>query len=167
MIPKPTTRLTNTTTKYPAPIYQAAVMQPYSLTPGPEEWEMQDRLVAGATISNIADPVGLGVDELKRASEIWQSLIKRFEKRNEQRIHLADTSLRHEVFDPLMDTMEAQSPQEGPQPRRHNNQCPISAYSHLLNATRLATGCPDSTRKHKCQCIHVFANPVVPEGRRT
>ncbi|GAW03636.1 Retrovirus-related Pol polyprotein from transposon TNT 1-94 Includes: ame: Full=Protease [Lentinula edodes] len=49
----------------------------------------------------------LGVDKTKRASEIWQSLIKRFEKHDEQRIHLAETSLRHKVFDPLTDTMEA------------------------------------------------------------
>ncbi|KAJ3859090.1 hypothetical protein EV359DRAFT_68462 [Lentinula novae-zelandiae] len=82
-IPKPTPRVTDTTTEYPAPIYPTAAMQPYSLTLCPEEWETQDRLVAGAIVSNIVDPVGLGINELKRASEIWQNLIKRFEKCDE------------------------------------------------------------------------------------
>ncbi|KAJ3869613.1 hypothetical protein EV359DRAFT_12497, partial [Lentinula novae-zelandiae] len=72
----------------------------YSPTPCPEEWEARDRLVAGAIVSNITDPTGLGIDETKRASEIWQELIKRFEKRDEQRIHLADTNLRQEKYDP-------------------------------------------------------------------
>ncbi|KAJ3860460.1 hypothetical protein EV359DRAFT_23303, partial [Lentinula novae-zelandiae] len=78
----------------------------FSPTPCLEEWESRDRLVAGAIVSNITDPVGLGVDETKRASEIWIALIKRFEKRNEQRIHLADTNLRQEKYNPLEDMME-------------------------------------------------------------
>ncbi|KAJ3860976.1 hypothetical protein EV359DRAFT_66879 [Lentinula novae-zelandiae] len=78
---------------YPGQIYPPAQLQTplFSLTPCLEEWEA--RLVAGAIVSNITDPVGLGVDETKRASDIWQALIKRFEKRDEQRIHLADTNL--------------------------------------------------------------------------
>ncbi|KAJ3858552.1 hypothetical protein EV359DRAFT_684, partial [Lentinula novae-zelandiae] len=78
----------------------------FSPTPFPEEWEARDRLVAGAIISNITDPVGLGIDKTKRASEIWSALIKRFEKRDEQRIHLADTSLCQQKFDPNESTME-------------------------------------------------------------
>lgn len=87
-IPKPNS--------YPGPIYPAS--QPatplFSPTPCPEEWEARDWLVTGAIVSNIIDPVGLGIDETKRASEVWTMLIKCFEKRDEQRIHLADTSLR-------------------------------------------------------------------------
>ncbi|KAJ3860385.1 hypothetical protein EV359DRAFT_85377 [Lentinula novae-zelandiae] len=75
--------------------------------PYPEEWEARDRLVAGAIVSNIIDPIGLGVDETKQASKIWLSLIKHFEKCDEQRIHLADTGLQHGVFDPTTDTMES------------------------------------------------------------
>ncbi|GAW04347.1 retrotransposon Ty1-copia subclass [Lentinula edodes] len=89
--------------KYPDPIYpptQPTGTPLFSPTPCPEEWEIRDRLVAGAIVSNITDPVGLGIDETKRASEIWQELIKRFEKRDEQRIHLADTNLRQEKYDP-------------------------------------------------------------------
>ncbi|KAJ3863325.1 hypothetical protein EV359DRAFT_82495 [Lentinula novae-zelandiae] len=102
-IPKPTPR----TQDYPGPIYPTMATPPYSPTPHPEEWELRDRLVGGAIVSNIVDPIGLGVDEMKRASEIWQNLIKRFEKRDEQQIHLAETGLRREVFDPSTDTMES------------------------------------------------------------
>ncbi|KAJ3858500.1 hypothetical protein EV359DRAFT_68966 [Lentinula novae-zelandiae] len=100
-------KLTPRTQDYPGPIYPMMATPPYSPTPHPEEWELRDRLVAGAIVSNIVDPIGLGVDETKRASEIWQNLIKRFEKRDEQQIHLAETSLRREVFDPSTDTMES------------------------------------------------------------
>ncbi|KAJ3858692.1 hypothetical protein EV359DRAFT_87353 [Lentinula novae-zelandiae] len=99
-IPKPNS--------YPGPIYP--VSQPptplFSPTPCLEEWELCDRLIARAIVSNITDPVGLGVDKTKRSSEIWQMLVKRFEKRDEQRIHLADTNLRQEKYEPLEDTME-------------------------------------------------------------
>ncbi|KAJ3861260.1 hypothetical protein EV359DRAFT_9294, partial [Lentinula novae-zelandiae] len=70
----------------------------FSPTPCLEEWESRDRLVAGAIVSNVTDPVGLGIDETKRASEIWAALIKRFEKRDEH--------LRQEKYDPAEDTME-------------------------------------------------------------
>lgn len=52
---------------YPGPIYPSthATTPLFSATPCPEEWELRDRLVAGAIISNITDPVGLGVDETK------------------------------------------------------------------------------------------------------
>ncbi|KAJ3858419.1 hypothetical protein EV359DRAFT_87776 [Lentinula novae-zelandiae] len=87
---------------YPGPIYPPTLTPTplFSPTPCLEEWELRDRLVAGAIISNITDPVGLGVDKTQRVSEIWQALIKRFEKRDEQCIHLADTSLRQEKYDP-------------------------------------------------------------------
>ncbi|KAJ3912220.1 hypothetical protein F5877DRAFT_72584 [Lentinula edodes] len=78
-------------------------IQPY---PCPEEWEVRDRLVAGAIVSNTVNPVGLGIDETKCASEIWSRLIKWFKKQDEQRIYLAETALRHEVFDPTADNME-------------------------------------------------------------
>ncbi|KAJ3921493.1 hypothetical protein F5877DRAFT_64903 [Lentinula edodes] len=93
---------------YPGPIYLSTLPPTplFSPTPCLEEWEARDRLVAGAITSNITDPVGLGVDETKRAHEIWQALIKRFEKRDKQRIHLADTNLRNEKFDPPEVTME-------------------------------------------------------------
>ncbi|KAJ3862299.1 hypothetical protein EV359DRAFT_65754 [Lentinula novae-zelandiae] len=82
--PKPTP----TTENYPRPIYQAAPTPAYSVTPCLEEWVLHDRLVAGAIVSNIADPIGLGIDETKRASEIWQSLIKRYTTSEEpQRTH--------------------------------------------------------------------------------
>ncbi|KAJ3917357.1 hypothetical protein F5877DRAFT_68308 [Lentinula edodes] len=93
---------------YPGPIYPPTQLTTplFSPTPFPEEWEARDRLVAGVIVFNITDPVGLGVDETKRANEIWQALIKRFEKRDEQRIHLADTNLRQEKYDPMESTME-------------------------------------------------------------
>ncbi|KAJ3918191.1 hypothetical protein F5877DRAFT_43079, partial [Lentinula edodes] len=69
-IPKPTP----TTENYPRSIYQVVPTPAYSVTPYPEEWEVRDRLVAGVIVSNIIDPIGLGVDKTKRASEIWQSL---------------------------------------------------------------------------------------------
>ncbi|KAJ4478653.1 hypothetical protein C8J55DRAFT_561002 [Lentinula edodes] len=58
--------------KYPAPIYPPTQLTTplFSPTPYPEEWEARDRLVAGAIVSNIIDPVRLGIDETKRASEI-------------------------------------------------------------------------------------------------
>ncbi|KAJ3863729.1 hypothetical protein EV359DRAFT_42560, partial [Lentinula novae-zelandiae] len=69
-IPKPTPR----TEDYPGPIYPTTATPLYSPTPYPEEWELRDRLVAGAIVSNIVDPIGLGIDETKRACEIWQNL---------------------------------------------------------------------------------------------
>lgn len=100
-IPKPNS--------YLQPIYPAvqATTTPWSSpTPFPEEWDARDRLVAGTIISNITDPVRLGIDETKWASEIWTALVKRFKKQDEQRIHLADTSLCQEKFDPAESTME-------------------------------------------------------------
>lgn len=71
--------------QYPGQIYPSSQPTPlFSPTPCLEEWEARDRLVAGVIVSNITDPVGLGVDETKRASKIWQTLIKWFEKRDEQ-----------------------------------------------------------------------------------
>lgn len=100
MIPRPN--------NYPGPIYPLAQTTTplFRLTPCLEEWEARDRLVAGVIISNITDPASLGIDETKRASEIWTALVKRFEKCDEQRIHLADTNLRQEKFDPAELTME-------------------------------------------------------------
>ncbi|KAJ3858430.1 hypothetical protein EV359DRAFT_52229, partial [Lentinula novae-zelandiae] len=90
---------------YPGPIYPTTQTPTplFSPTPCLEEWEARDRLVAGAIVLNITDPVGLGVDETKRASEIWQAF---FEKRDEQQIHLTDTNLQQEKYDPLENTME-------------------------------------------------------------
>ncbi|KAJ3860244.1 hypothetical protein EV359DRAFT_27663, partial [Lentinula novae-zelandiae] len=67
-IPKPNS--------YPGPIYPTTQQTTplFSPTPFPEEWEACDRLVAGAIVSNITDPVGLGIDKTKRASEIWSML---------------------------------------------------------------------------------------------
>ncbi|KAJ3862763.1 hypothetical protein EV359DRAFT_83007 [Lentinula novae-zelandiae] len=99
-IPKPNS--------YPGPIYPSTQLTTplFSPTPYPEEWEAHDRLVAGAIVSNIIDPVGLGIDGTTRVANIWMNLIKHFEKRDEQRIHLADTSLRQQKFDPSESTME-------------------------------------------------------------
>ncbi|KAJ3858494.1 hypothetical protein EV359DRAFT_9290, partial [Lentinula novae-zelandiae] len=64
--------------KYPGQIYPPTQLTTplFSPTPYPEEWEAHDRLVASAIVLNITDPVGLGIDKTKRASEIWQELIK-------------------------------------------------------------------------------------------
>ncbi|KAJ3912886.1 hypothetical protein F5877DRAFT_84343 [Lentinula edodes] len=88
------------------PLMTQAATPLFSPMPCLKEWEVHNRLVAGAIVLNITDPVGLGVDETKRASEIWLALIKCFKKRDEQRIHLADMSLCQEKYNPLEDTME-------------------------------------------------------------
>lgn len=58
--------------KYPGPIYLPTQLTTplFSPTPYPEEWEARDRLAAGAIVLNIINPVGLGIDETKRALEI-------------------------------------------------------------------------------------------------
>lgn len=100
MIPRPNS--------YPGLIYPSAQTTTplFSSTPCLEEWEACDRLIAGAIVSNITNPVGLGIDETKRASETWTALIKRFEKCNEQCIYLADMNIQQEKFNPVKLTME-------------------------------------------------------------
>lgn len=66
----------------------------YSPTPSYEEWFMRERWVADVIISNIEDATGTGLDETKRASEIFAYLTKLYEQKSEQRVFQADTVLR-------------------------------------------------------------------------
>ncbi|KIK49982.1 hypothetical protein GYMLUDRAFT_253376 [Collybiopsis luxurians FD-317 M1] len=49
---------------------------------------------------NIADPIGLGVDETRNSASIWKGLVNKFEKQNEQKIKLADHALWKCIYDP-------------------------------------------------------------------
>ncbi|KAF5377741.1 hypothetical protein D9757_009387 [Collybiopsis confluens] len=81
----------------PTPPYSFTTTTPtviYSTTPLPEEWVARNAITSSIIITNIVDPVGLGVDESKDSPAIWNALVQKFERRNEQKIHLADSALR-------------------------------------------------------------------------
>ncbi|KIK52276.1 hypothetical protein GYMLUDRAFT_251322 [Collybiopsis luxurians FD-317 M1] len=72
----------------------------YSTTPLPEEWSARDAITKSVIVTNIADPVGLGVDETKNSASIWKGLVDKFKKWNKQKIKLADDALRKCIYDP-------------------------------------------------------------------
>ncbi|KAE9397295.1 hypothetical protein BT96DRAFT_941021 [Gymnopus androsaceus JB14] len=78
----------------------------WSSTPLYEEWTTRDATATSIIITNVRDPVGVGIEDDKSAAEIWKFLINKYEKRVEQRIHLADTALRSHTYEPELTTME-------------------------------------------------------------
>lgn len=63
-------------------------------------------MVASIIYLNCNDPVGIGIERDDVASKSWKYLIKKYESRNKQRIHIADTTLREHKFNPETTTME-------------------------------------------------------------
>ncbi|KAE9397906.1 hypothetical protein BT96DRAFT_940552 [Gymnopus androsaceus JB14] len=97
-IPKPTAAMY---------IYTAQSASPVdSLFPSPGEWNQRERMVASIVFLNCTDPIGIGIDRGDTAHKTWQYLIKKYEAKDEQRIHIADTLLRQHKFDPESTTME-------------------------------------------------------------
>ncbi|KAE9389134.1 hypothetical protein BT96DRAFT_947107 [Gymnopus androsaceus JB14] len=97
-IPKPT----SATYVYPA-------QTPSSIDshfPSPGEWIQRERMVASIIYLNCTNPVGIGIEKDDSAHKTWQYLVKKYESRNEQRIHLADTALRAQKYNPETTKME-------------------------------------------------------------
>ena len=69
----------------------------WSQTPLYEEWVTRDVTAASILVTNIRDPVSIGIEEEKSSVEIWKLLMEKFEKRVKQQIHLADTSLHTHI----------------------------------------------------------------------
>lgn len=97
-IPKPTTATYIYTSQTPSP--------PDSLYPSPSEWNQRERMVASIIYLNCNDPIGIGIERDDNASKTWKYLIKKYEARDEQRIHIADTNLREQKYNPETTTME-------------------------------------------------------------
>ncbi|KIK53183.1 hypothetical protein GYMLUDRAFT_102561, partial [Collybiopsis luxurians FD-317 M1] len=49
----------------------------FSKLPLPEEWVSHDAIVTSIIVTNIVDPVGLGVDEDETSAAIWTALVSR------------------------------------------------------------------------------------------
>ncbi|KAE9388806.1 hypothetical protein BT96DRAFT_947320 [Gymnopus androsaceus JB14] len=77
-----------------------------SVTPSPGEWNQHKQMVASIIFLNCTDPVGIGIKHSDTAHKTWQYLIKKYEARDEQCIHIADTLLREHKFNPDSTTME-------------------------------------------------------------
>lgn len=97
-IPRPTTATY---------IYMAQTSsQPDSISPSPSEWNQRERMVASIIYLNCVDPIGIGIERTDTASKTWKYLVKKYESRDEQRIHIADTILCEHKFNPETSTME-------------------------------------------------------------
>ncbi|KAE9384692.1 hypothetical protein BT96DRAFT_950377 [Gymnopus androsaceus JB14] len=55
---------------------------------------------------NCTDPIGIGIERANTSSKTWAYLLKKYKSRDEQRIHIADTTLREHKFNPETTTME-------------------------------------------------------------
>ncbi|KAE9403466.1 hypothetical protein BT96DRAFT_936473 [Gymnopus androsaceus JB14] len=80
--------------------------QIWSSTPLYKEWVAQDATATSIIVTNIRDPVGVGVEDDKSSAVIWKFLTDKYEKQVEQQIHLADTALRSHTYKPESTTME-------------------------------------------------------------
>ncbi|KAE9406859.1 hypothetical protein BT96DRAFT_1048017 [Gymnopus androsaceus JB14] len=88
-------------------IYTAQTASPVdSQSPSPGEWNQRERMVASIIYLNCTDPIGIGIERGDTAHKTWQYLTKKYESRDEQRIHIADTTLREHKFNPDTTTME-------------------------------------------------------------
>ncbi|KAE9387122.1 hypothetical protein BT96DRAFT_1005429 [Gymnopus androsaceus JB14] len=74
--------------------------QIWSSTPLYKEWVAQDATATSIIVTNIRDPVGVGVEDDKSSAVIWKFLTDKYEKQVEQQIHLADTALRSHTYKP-------------------------------------------------------------------
>ncbi|KIK62673.1 hypothetical protein GYMLUDRAFT_242322 [Collybiopsis luxurians FD-317 M1] len=70
----------------------------FSKLPLPEEWVSHNAIITSIIVTNIVDPVSLGLDEDETSAVIWTALVSRFEKCNEQKIHLADSALHKCIY---------------------------------------------------------------------
>ncbi|KAE9385397.1 hypothetical protein BT96DRAFT_1091322 [Gymnopus androsaceus JB14] len=93
-----TTTTSSSTTPTQTPIW--------SSTPLYKEWIARDATATSIIVTNVRDPVGVGIEDNKSAAEIWKFLTNKYEKRVEQRIHLADMALRSHTYEPESTTME-------------------------------------------------------------
>ncbi|KAE9394128.1 hypothetical protein BT96DRAFT_943436 [Gymnopus androsaceus JB14] len=88
-------------------IYTAQSASPAdSLFPSPGEWNQHKRMVASIVFLNCTNPIGIGIDHGDTAHKTWQYLIKKYEAKDKQCIHIADTLLCQHKFDPESTTME-------------------------------------------------------------
>ena len=79
------TLVTKTPTPKPEPPpTPLAPTQYFSTNPLLKEWVTRARYAASVIISNIVDPIGLGVKENKSVDHIWQQLCKNFDQSSEQ-----------------------------------------------------------------------------------
>ncbi|KAE9387873.1 hypothetical protein BT96DRAFT_948041 [Gymnopus androsaceus JB14] len=79
---------------------------PDSQFPSPGEWTQCERMVASIIYLNCTDPISIGIKRDDAASKTWQYLVKKYESRDEQCIHIANTILREHRFNPDTTTME-------------------------------------------------------------
>ncbi|KAE9398394.1 hypothetical protein BT96DRAFT_940173 [Gymnopus androsaceus JB14] len=88
-------------------IYTAQTASPVdSLSPSPGKWNQRERMVASIIYLNCTDPIGIGIERGDTAHKTWQYLTKKYESRDEQHIHIADTTLCEHKFNPKTTTME-------------------------------------------------------------
>ncbi|KAE9384430.1 hypothetical protein BT96DRAFT_1008081 [Gymnopus androsaceus JB14] len=80
--------------------------QIWSNTPLYEEWVARDAMATSIIVTNVRDPVGVGIKEDQSSAKIWKFLTNKYEKQVEQWIHLADTTLRSHTYEPDSTTME-------------------------------------------------------------
>ncbi|KIK52650.1 hypothetical protein GYMLUDRAFT_179909, partial [Collybiopsis luxurians FD-317 M1] len=75
-IPKPLPTTSASPGSYGRSVYPAIAATPYySAIPHFEEWITRDAITTSIIVTNIVDPVGVGVDENKPASLIWRELV--------------------------------------------------------------------------------------------
>ncbi|KAF9255058.1 hypothetical protein L218DRAFT_1008983 [Marasmius fiardii PR-910] len=79
----------------PPPTTTTGPTQPFDPNPSIYEWDAHDRWVTSTIVSNIVDPVGLGVDENKWACLIWGGLRASLDKKSEELISGAEECLRN------------------------------------------------------------------------
>ncbi|KAE9388296.1 hypothetical protein BT96DRAFT_947713 [Gymnopus androsaceus JB14] len=79
---------------------------PNSQYPSPGEWNQCDRMVASIIYLNCTDPIGIGIERDDAAAKTWKYLVKKYEARDEQQIHIANTNLREHKFNPETTSME-------------------------------------------------------------
>ncbi|KAE9406325.1 hypothetical protein BT96DRAFT_934321 [Gymnopus androsaceus JB14] len=74
--------------------------------PSPGEWVQQDCIVASIIYLNCTDPIGIGIKRDTVANKTWKYLVKKYESKDKQHIHIADTTLHEHKFNPETSMME-------------------------------------------------------------
>lgn len=66
---------------------------PDSPSLSPSKWNQRERMVALIIYLNCSNPIGIGIEQDDIVYKTWKYLIKKYEARDEQHIHIADTNL--------------------------------------------------------------------------
>lgn len=89
--PPPTTALV-------LPTPQPAPTPVYSSNPSRDEWDFRNRLARSMVVLNVADPIGLGVNNTGTAKEAWDSIINEYGKKTEMRLSEAKRALGNRKY---------------------------------------------------------------------